>query len=111
MTKNVLIIGGAATGMKAAARLRRRDPEAEITVLEQGEYLSYGSCGLPYFVDDVVHEEQELYSTPIGVARDTSFFRNVISRFIRPFKLYGARACKDELLSHSLKVKGNAIKC
>ena len=50
MGKKVVIIGGVAAGAKTAARLRRRDPNVEITVLEQGEYLSYGACGLPYYV-------------------------------------------------------------
>lgn len=74
MTGNVIIIGGVATGMKAAARLRRRDPEAQITVIEQGHYLSYGACGLPYFVEDIVPEERDLYSTPMGEIRDTEYF-------------------------------------
>jgi NADPH-dependent 2,4-dienoyl-CoA reductase/sulfur reductase-like enzyme len=48
MAKKVLIIGGVACGGKTAARLMRIDPEAEVTILEKGEYLSYAGCGLPY---------------------------------------------------------------
>ena len=77
MTKKVLIIGGVATGPKAAARIMRRDPEAEVTILEKGEFISYGACGLPYFISDVVKEHKELMSTPIGVIRDEVFFKNV----------------------------------
>ena len=47
MGKKVVIIGGVATGMKTAARLRRRDKDAEIIVLERGPELSYGACGFP----------------------------------------------------------------
>lgn len=74
---NVVIIGGVAAGAKTAARLRRRDPDMEITVLEQGQYLSYGACGLPYYVSNVVKEYDELMSTPLGVVRDAQFFKNV----------------------------------
>ena len=77
MGKNVLIIGGVATGTKAAARIKRRDPNIEVTVIEQGEVVSYGACGLPYFISDVVNDHRELLSTPIGVLRDENFFRNV----------------------------------
>lgn len=77
MGKNVLIIGGVATGTKAAARIKRRDPNIEVTVIEQGEVVSYGACGLPYFISDVVNDHRELFSTPIGVLRDEIFFRNV----------------------------------
>jgi NADPH-dependent 2,4-dienoyl-CoA reductase/sulfur reductase-like enzyme len=44
----VLVIGGVATGPKAAARLRRLNPEAEITIIERGKILSYAGCGIPY---------------------------------------------------------------
>jgi len=77
MTKRVLIIGGVACGGKTAARLMRVDPEAEITILEKGEYLSYAGCGLPYYVGGVVKEYRDLMTTPIGVVRDESFFRKV----------------------------------
>ena len=77
MGKKVLIVGGVACGAKVAARLRRLDPEAEITVLEKGEHLSYAGCGLPFFVQGIVKDYHELMSTPIGVVRDAAFFRKV----------------------------------
>ena len=43
----VVIIGGVATGPKAAARLRRLNSEAEITIIERGKILSYAGCGMP----------------------------------------------------------------
>lgn len=49
---NFLIIGGNATGMSAATRLRKNMPNATITVIEKGELVSFGACGLPYFVGD-----------------------------------------------------------
>lgn len=77
MPKKVLIIGGVACGGKVAARLRRLDPEAEITVLEKGDFLSYAGCGLPFYVQGIVKEYRDLMSTPIGVVRDAPFFRKV----------------------------------
>ena len=56
----VVIIGGVAAGMSAAARLRRLDESAEITVYEMGEHVSYANCGLPYFVSDVISRRDNL---------------------------------------------------
>lgn len=46
----LLVIGGVAASMSAASKLRRMDSEAEIVVYEKGHFLSYGACGLPYYV-------------------------------------------------------------
>jgi len=73
----ILVIGGVATGAKAAARARRRDPNAEITIAERGRFLSYAGCGMPYYIQGEVHDFHELMSTPTGVIRDATFFQNV----------------------------------
>lgn len=46
----VLIIGGVATGMSAASKLRREDKNAEVVVFEMGWEVSYGACGLPFYI-------------------------------------------------------------
>ena len=62
--KKVLVIGGVACGPKAAARIKRLDPEAEVTILEKGELLSYAGCGLPYYISGQVQNYNELMATP-----------------------------------------------
>jgi NADPH-dependent 2,4-dienoyl-CoA reductase/sulfur reductase-like enzyme len=49
-----------AAGLSAAARARRLDPRLEIVVLEKGPVISYGACGLPYFVEGRVREAKDL---------------------------------------------------
>ncbi|WP_158161449.1 CoA-disulfide reductase [Grimontia hollisae] len=49
---NIVIIGGEAAGMSAAAKARRVNPDATITVYEASEVISFGACGLPYFIAD-----------------------------------------------------------
>jgi NADPH-dependent 2,4-dienoyl-CoA reductase/sulfur reductase-like enzyme/rhodanese-related sulfurtransferase len=73
----VVIIGGVATGPKAAARLRRLNPRAEITIVEQGKIISYAGCGMPYFVGGDVDSFQGLNTTTAGIMRDKAFFLNV----------------------------------
>jgi len=73
----VVIIGGVAAGPKAGSRIHRICPEADITLIEKGEFLSYAGCGLPYYVSGDVEDQKELMCTPIGVVRDSVFFRKV----------------------------------
>jgi NADPH-dependent 2,4-dienoyl-CoA reductase/sulfur reductase-like enzyme/rhodanese-related sulfurtransferase len=58
--KNIVIIGGVACGPKAAARARRCDPDARITVIEEGNLISYASCGIPYYVSGVIAKRNAL---------------------------------------------------
>ena len=52
----LVVIGGVAAGLSAASRARRIDPQLEIIVLEKGPDISYGACGLPYYVEGRVEE-------------------------------------------------------
>lgn len=52
MKKKIIIIGGVAAGMSAAAKAKRLNPELEITVYEKTDIVSWGACGLPYYVGD-----------------------------------------------------------
>ncbi|HPI03399.1 MAG TPA: FAD-dependent oxidoreductase [Candidatus Goldiibacteriota bacterium] len=56
----IVIIGGVAGGMSAAARLRRLSETAEITVFEKGGYVSFANCGLPYYIGGEITERQNL---------------------------------------------------
>lgn len=55
-----LIIGGVAAGMSCASKLKRLDPERNITVYEKGHDLSYGACGMPYYLSDVIDDDKKL---------------------------------------------------
>ena len=56
----LLIVGGVAAGLSAAARARRLDAHLDITVLEKGPVISYGACGLPYLVEGRIRDAQQL---------------------------------------------------
>jgi NADPH-dependent 2,4-dienoyl-CoA reductase/sulfur reductase-like enzyme/rhodanese-related sulfurtransferase len=65
--KKILIIGGVAGGATAAARARRLDESADITILEKGPYVSFANCGLPYFISrDIARRSHLLLQTPEG---------------------------------------------
>ncbi|MDK2964227.1 MAG: hypothetical protein PWQ29_1621, partial [Verrucomicrobiota bacterium] len=73
----VIVIGGVAAGPKAASRINRLCAEADVTIIEKGELLSYAGCGLPYYISGQVKDSKELMSTPVGTVRDSAFFKNV----------------------------------
>jgi len=70
---NIVIIGGTACGPKAAARARRCDQQAQITIVEQGENLSVATCGLPYYVSGIIDSQDDL------IRRGPEFFREVMN--------------------------------
>ncbi len=60
-----VIIGGVAAGMSAAAKLRRLDHNATIHVFEKGTDLSYSGCGMPYYLGDIIDDEDQLVARHI----------------------------------------------
>ncbi|MDO5018597.1 MAG: FAD-dependent oxidoreductase [Lagierella massiliensis] len=59
----IVVIGGVAGGATAIARLRRLDENAEIILLERGEYVSFANCGLPYYVGGTIENRDSLFVT------------------------------------------------
>ncbi|MGB3977068.1 MAG: FAD-dependent oxidoreductase [bacterium] len=76
MSKKIIVIGGSAAGPKAAAKARRMDEFADITMFQKGPDLSMASCGYPYFVGGFFDDRNQLLCTPAGVVRDTKFYWN-----------------------------------
>lgn len=56
----VVIVGGVAGGASTAARLRRNNENAEILLLERGDYISFANCGLPYHIGGVIPDRESL---------------------------------------------------
>ncbi|OIO00590.1 MAG: pyridine nucleotide-disulfide oxidoreductase [Desulfovibrionaceae bacterium CG1_02_65_16] len=75
MPQRVVIIGAVALGPKAAARYKRLDPDAEVTLLDRGRDISYGGCGIPFYVSGDVSDASELQTTAFHMLRDAEFFR------------------------------------
>jgi len=91
---NIVIIGGTACGPKAAARARRCDQSARITIIEQRDNLSTATCGLPYYISGVIKGEGDL------ISRQTDYFRNVFDMTV----LTGTRAMSINPRAHSVEI-------
>lgn len=89
----ILIIGGSACGPKTAARARRCAPQAKITILEQGQYVSIASCGMPYYISGVIESENRL------IVRRPDYFKDVMDIDL----LLGMRALSIDRKSHTVR--------
>lgn len=69
--KHLVIIGGVAAGMKAAAKARRESQEMQITVVTDEQHISYAGCGMPYFIGDIIKDSKKL------ILREPIYFKNM----------------------------------
>lgn len=87
----LVIIGGVAGGATAAGRYRRLDRDAEILILDKGDYISFGNCGLPYYIGGTVEKETALLSaTPASMKKDYDIevrIRNEVKKIDRESKI------------------------
>ncbi len=90
---NIVIIGGTACGPKAAARARRLDQTAKITIIEQRDNLSTATCGLPYFIGGVVRESDL-------ISRQADYFRNVFDMTV----FTGTKAIAINRKAHTVEI-------
>ena len=75
MPNNVLIIGAVALGPKAACRFKRLEPDSNIIMVDQSDLISYGGCGIPYFISGDVSDAAQLQETSFHMLRDVKFFK------------------------------------
>ena len=77
MGQRLVVVGGDAGGMAAAAEARRRDPTLDIVALEKGRWTSYSACGIPYLVGGEVESIDRL------IARHPQEFRDQLNIDVR----------------------------
>lgn len=75
MPKNVVIVGAVALGPKAACRFKRLEPDSKVIMVDRDEIISYGGCGIPYFISGDVSEAAQLQETSFHMLRDKEFFQ------------------------------------
>lgn len=76
MSLKVVVIGGVALGPKAACRIKRVAPDADVTMVDASKLISYGGCGIPYYVSGDVNDHQQLQETSFHMVRDEHFFQS-----------------------------------
>lgn len=58
--KKFAVIGGVAAGMSAASQAKRLAPDLEVVAFERGDFVSYASCGIPYYLSELVKDPKNL---------------------------------------------------
>ncbi len=58
--RRFVVIGGVTAGMSAASVVKRSDPDAEVLIFEKGQFISYDTCSIPYFIGDVIDDHRRL---------------------------------------------------
>lgn len=101
MSEKILVVGGVALGPKAACRCKRLMPEAEVTLVDENSYISYGGCGIPYYVSGEVQNLDDLRATPYHTIRDAAFFRDMKGVAVRD----QTRALRIDRDAKTLRVK------
>ncbi len=77
MAQNILVIGGVALGPKAACRCKRLMPEANVTMIDENVFISYGGCGMPFYLSGEINNLDDLRATPYHRVRDPQFFQEL----------------------------------
>ncbi|RNE91072.1 FAD-dependent oxidoreductase [Marichromatium sp. AB31] len=98
----IVVIGGSAAGPKAAAKARRLDEHAAITLIQKEADLSMASCGFPYYVGGVFDDRNQLICTPAGIVRDPNFFQKAkaIEALVETEATHIDRAAKTVTCTH-----------
>lgn len=78
MSEKLIVIGGTAAGLSAASKAKRLKPELTIQVFEKTGYISYGSCGLPYFIGGLIEKPEDL----VAVSAETMKNKRGIETYI-----------------------------
>ncbi len=62
--KRIVVIGGVAAGTSAASKAKRIDPSADVTIIQEESVVSYGACGIPYVIEGIISDFEELVERP-----------------------------------------------
>lgn len=79
----VIIVGGVAAGMSAAAKLKRMQPDYEVVVYEKTDVVSFGACGLPYFVGGFFDDANKMIARSPEKFRETGIDLNILHEVIK----------------------------
>jgi NADPH-dependent 2,4-dienoyl-CoA reductase/sulfur reductase-like enzyme len=67
VNKKILVIGGVAAGTSAASKAKRIDPDADVRIIQDEKVVSYGACGMPYVIEGLVNDFQQLIERPADI--------------------------------------------
>ncbi|MFC1821629.1 FAD-dependent oxidoreductase [Thermodesulfobacteriota bacterium] len=109
MPQKIVIIGAVALGPKAACRFKRLEPDSTVTMVDEGDLISYGGCGIPYFIAGDVSDPSQLQSTSFNMLRDVSFFKNAKDIHVMTKTRAAAIDRREKTVAVQNTVSGNRV--
>jgi NADPH-dependent 2,4-dienoyl-CoA reductase/sulfur reductase-like enzyme/rhodanese-related sulfurtransferase len=103
----IVIVGASAAGLRAASRAKRLMPESLITVIDGEKFISYGACGLPYYLSGDIESPRALRETSWGTLRNPEFFKKVKGLDVRIQTIVTNVDIENKLVSLVNKETGN----
>ncbi|MDQ6862602.1 MAG: FAD-dependent oxidoreductase [Thermoproteota archaeon] len=105
--KRIVVIGGVAAGTSAASKARRIDPEADVKIIQEESVVSYGACGIPYVIEGIINNFEELIERPPDVFKskyDIDIIVNTraykINRFRKQVYTTDLRSGKETIIDY-----------
>lgn len=97
---NIIVIGGSAAGMSFAAKYRRNMPNDNIILLEAKDYISFGACGLPYYVQGQFEDQNTMIARTPNQAIDSGIDVRINNRVTSIDTNNKTVTVKDEIFSY-----------
>jgi len=100
----IIIVGGNAAGPAAAAKAKRVNPDAEIILFEAGNFISTGTCEIPYVLsNEIKNTEDIVFFSPEEFYRQkgvTVFVNHFVEEINTKEKFIKVQNLKDGVLTN-----------
>ena len=97
--KNIVIVGGNSAGPAAAAKAKRYSPDSNVIMFEAGDFISTGTCELPYVLSNEIKSFNEVvFFTPESFEKEKSvkvLTNHFVERIDRKNKLITVKSLKS----------------
>jgi hypothetical protein len=97
--RKILVIGGVAAGASAASKAKRVDPDAEVRIIQEENMVSYGACGIPYVVEGIINNIEELIERPPDLFKNQIWHRCCYKYTCVILTYYDYRLCRSNTCS------------
>ncbi len=103
MSKKIVIIGGVEAGLGAATQLRRNSSEFEITVFEKTEYISYGLCAMPFYINGIIEETDDFILYQPSYFKKNRNIDVLINQYVQKIDVENKEVVVKDIKSGELK--------
>ena len=97
--KNIIVVGGNAAGPSAAAKAKRVNPSANVLLFEAGDFISTGTCELPYVLSgEIDNYKNIIFYDPSSFEKEKGvkvYTRHLVESINRKHKTISVKNLND----------------